>query len=989
MGETSMHLRGHHWSRAAATAVLCVLTGTAVVLHQQQSGSAESPTTGAADPHTGHIMPEAEAVPVAVTTAAPLPRTGWTASDPTAESSAANVLDGNANSSWKSAAGLPRAITIDTHNRIALSGLTYRPSDGANGRIGQYSVQISDNGTTWSANVATGTFADDDVVKTVTVNTVVTRFVRLTAIGEAGARVNWVSAAEINLLGGTDPALPRTGWTVAADSQETAKQPAAAINAIDGNTKSIWHSAWSSNPPKALPHWITVDMHKVNLVSGLSYLPRQDTSPNGMIGKYRVETSFNNTIWSPVTATGSFVPTSRTAQTVTFAPQIARYVRLTALTEAGNRGPWSSAAEINVLGRANPTLSRTGWTIAADSQETVNEDGRATRAIDGSYATFFHSQYTPAPAKALPHTLTINMGKVQPVGGLSYLPRPSTSKNGRIGTYKIYTSVNGTTWTNRIDGAKFADSAATQTVVFPPIDAKYVRLIATTEAGNRGPWTTVADLNVLGASGSVSPMRGMWSAPVGFPLVPVAAALLPNGKVLTWSAYQNDTYSGADPTKPGLTMTATYDPATGVVTQREVTETGHDMFCPGISVLPDGRIIVTGGNTNQKTSIYDPATDAWTSGANMTVGRGYQASVTLGSGQVFTIGGSWSGPVGGTDGIGHKSGEVWSADSGWRALPGADATPMLTADANKLGDYRKDNHAWLFAWTGNKVLQAGPSKKMNWYSVDGDGSTTPAGNRGGDDAMNGSAVMYDTGKILTLGGSPSYDNSEATAAARVLTINPDNTVTSRQVGSMANTRSFQNSVVLPDGKVLVIGGENYAVPFSDNTAVLNAELWDPVSEGFTTMATMTVPRTYHSVALLLPDGRVFSAGGGLCGKNCATNHFDGQTFTPPYLLNENGTAASRPSITSVSDTTVANGGKITVTTDRAVTAFSIVRMGTATHSVDTDQRRLSLAPSTGNDGSYTLTIPADSGVAIPGNWMLFALDAKGVPSVAKIVHIGE
>ncbi|MFC7276678.1 discoidin domain-containing protein [Paractinoplanes rhizophilus] len=985
-----MHLRGHHWSRAAATAVLCVLTGTAVVLHQQQSGSAEAPPTGAADgPHAGHIRPEAEAVPVAVTTAAPLPRTGWTATDPTAQSPASNVLDNDPDTSWKSAAGLPRTITIDTRNRIALSGLTYRPSAGANGRIGQYSVQISDNGTTWSANVATGTFADDEVVKTITVSTVVTRFVRLTAIGEAGGRVNWVSAAEINLLGGTDPALPRTGWTVTADSQETAKQPAAAINAIDGNTKSFWHSAWSSNPPKPLPHWITIDMHKINLVSGLSYLPRQDTSPNGMIGKYRVETSVNNTVWSPVVATGSFSSTKRTAQSVTFAPQIARHVRLTALTEAGNRGPWTSAAEINVLGRANPTLSRTGWTISADSQETKNEDGRAIRAIDGPYATFYHSQYTPAPAKPLPHMLTINMGKVQAVGGMWMMPRPSASKNGRIGTYKIQTSLDGATWTTRIGDGKFADSAALQTVVFPPVDAKYVRLIATSEAGNRGPWTSVAELDVLGASGSVAPKRGMWSAPVGFPLVPVAAALLPNGKVLTWSAYKPDAFSNADPSVHTLTMTATYDPATGVVTQREVTETGHDMFCPGISVLPDGRVVVTGGNTNKKTSIYDPATDAWTAGADMTVGRGYQSSVTLGNGQIFTIGGSWSGPVGGTDGVGHKGGEVWSAGSGWRALPGADVTPMLTADANQLGDYRKDNHAWLFAWSGNKVLQAGPSKKMNWYSVDGDGSTESAGTRGGDDAMNGSAVMYDTGKILTLGGAPSYEQSEATADARVITINADRTVSSRAVGSMANTRSFQNSVVLPDGKVLVVGGENFAVPFSDNTAVLSAELWDPVSEQFTTMASMAVPRNYHSIALLLPDGRVFSAGGGLCGPGCAANHFDGQTFTPPYLLNADGTAASRPSITSISDATVANGGKVTVTTDRAVTAFSIVRMGTATHTVDTDQRRLSLAPSTGNDGAYTLTIPADNGVAIPGNWMLFALDAKGVPSVAKIIHIGE
>jgi galactose oxidase len=924
-----------------------------------------------------------QAVPVAVTTAAPLPRTGWTATADSAQSAAANALDGSGTTGWKTAAtAMPHYITIDTHNRVALSGLTYMPADGENGRIGQYRVQISDNGTTWSANVATGTFADDDTVKTVTINTTVTRFVRLTAVTEADNRVNWMAAAEINLLGGTDPALPRTGWTVAADSQETAKQPGAAINAIDGNTKSLWHTAWSSNPPKPFPHTFTIDMHKNNLVSGLAYLPRQDGRTNGTIGKYKIETSANGKDWAPAAASGAFVD-KQVVQTVTFNSAIARYVRLTATSEAGNRGPWSSAAEINVLGRADPTVSRTGWTIVADTQETAKENGRATRALDGNATTYWHSQYSPSPAKPLPHMITLNFGKTISVGGLTYLPRPSTRKNGRLGTYKVAYSLDGKAWHYRITEAEFADSAALQTVVFPPVNAKYVRLLVTTEAGNRGPWSAIAEINVLGASGSVVPKRGTWSAPVGFPLIPVAAALLPNGKVLTWSAYAADAFLGTT----SRTLTATYDPATGVVTQREVAETGHDMFCPGISVLPDGRVIVTGGNDSQKTSIYDPATDAWTDGGDMKIGRGYQSSVTLGDGRVFTIGGSWSGAIGdtGDDAPWHKNGEVWSADTGWQMLEGADATPMLTADSNALGDYRKDNHAWLFAWSGNKVLQAGPSKKMNWYSADGVGSTTPAGTRGGNDAMNGSAVMYDTGKILTLGGAPSYANSDATADAHIVTITGD-TVTSRQVGSMANTRSFQNSVVLPDGKVLVIGGQNYAVPFSDNTAVLNAELWDPSTEKFTTMATMTVPRTYHSVALLLPDGRVFSAGGGLCGTGCATNHFNGQIFTPPYLLTDDGKAASRPVIADA-QTKVANGDKLTVTTDRAVTAFSIVRMGTATHTVDTDQRRLSLAPSTAAGGSYSLTIPADTGIAVPGYWMLFAMDAKGVPSVAKVIQI--
>jgi galactose oxidase len=570
-----------------------------------------------------------------------------------------------------------------------------------------------------------------------------------------------------------------------------------------------------------------------------------------------------------------------------------------------------------------------------------------------------------------------------PLGGLTYLPRPATTANGRIGRYMVATSTDGNTWTTRVSGDSFQDTAALQTVVFPTTTARYVRLTAQAEAGNRGPWSSAAEINLLGPNGSAAPQRGKWSAPVGFPLVPVAAAQLPNGKILTWSAFMPDAYSGGT----GKTVTATYDPATGVVTPRTVTETGHDMFCPGISYLADGRIMVTGGNDSGKTSIYNPVTDTWTAGPTMTTPRGYQASATLSNGGVFTIGGSWKGGVGGVGGVPHKAGEVWTAATGWRALPGASVVPMLTADSNTNGDYRKDNHAWLFGWTGGRVLQAGPSKAMNWYTTTGTGSVTAAGRRADDaDAMNGNAVMYDAGKILTIGGAPSYGQSTATPSAFVLTIN-GTTVTSRRVSSMANARSFHSSVVLPDGKVAVIGGQNFAVPFSDNTAVLSAEMWDPATETFSRMAASAIPRTYHSVALLMPDGRVFAGGGGLCGAGCATNHFDGEIFTPPYLLDPDGSPASRPAITSA-PSTAANGATITVETNRTVTAFSIVRMGTVTHTVDTDQRRISLEPTPVAGGGYRLTIPADSGVALPGSWMLFAMDAKGVPSVARTIRIG-
>jgi galactose oxidase len=951
---------GRWWSRLAAATVLTLLVGLAVALHRP----APPPSTG--DGHSGHAAPVL--VPVAVSTAAPLPRTGWTVTADDAQEPAADVLDGDPATSWLAAGGTPpHWIAIDTHNRVAVSGLTYLPPP--TGRIGQYHVEVSNDGSTWSEPVATGTFADDQILKTVTISTVVTRYVRLTAVaGDAGA-------AEINLLGGTDPALPRTGWTATADSANSA-YPAA--NALDGNTTTLWHTDWTASPVPALPHTFTIDMHTTNLVSGLSYLPRQDASANGTIGDYRIETSADGTTWAPAAATGTFTD-GKPAQTVTFGSALARYVRLTALTEAGRRGPWSSAAEINLLGRADPTLSRAGWTVTSDSQATGSPPGNV---LDGDPATIWQSM-TGTRAKPLPHNLILDLHRKTSLGGLSYLPRPAAKADGRIGQYRIATSADGTTWTTRISDASFADSAALQTVVFPPVEARYVWLTVLTEAGHRGPWSSAAEINLLGPSGSVTPRRGSWGAPIGFPLVPVAAAMLPNGKILTWSSYKPDTYLGGG----GQTVTATYDPATGVVTQRTVTETGHDMFCPGLSALADGRILVTGGNDSDKTSIYDPATDVWTAGPPMTTPRGYQAQATLADGRVFTIGGSWSGPRGGYEGNPHKAGEVWSAATGWTALPGADAAPMLTADRNPVGDYRKDNHAWLFAWRGGQILQAGPSKAMNWYTADSGGSVTPAGDRGDDtDAMNGNAVMYDAGKILTIGGSPNYDADDATANAHVLTISDDDRVSVRTVASMANTRAFANSVVLPDGKVVVIGGQNFAQPFSDNTAVLAAELWDPVSESFSTMATEAVPRVYHSVALLMPDGRVFSAGGGLCPTACATNHFDGQIFTPPYLLTASGAPAERPSITAA-PATAANGDQITVRTDRKVTAFSIIRMGTATHSVDTDQRRISLTP-VAADGSYSLTIPADPGIAVPGYWMLFALDAQGVPSVAKVIKIG-
>jgi galactose oxidase len=242
--------------------------------------------------------------------------------------------------------------------------------------------------------------------------------------------------------------------------------------------------------------------------------------------------------------------------------------------------------------------------------------------------------------------------------------------------------------------------------------------------------------------------------------------------------------------------------------------------------------------------------------------------------------------------------------------------------------------------------------------------------------MNGSAVMYDAGKILAVGGAPDYTDSVATDHANLIDITGPTPVVTK-LPPMHSARAYGYAIALPDGTVLVSGGQAYAKTYTDATAAMRPELFDPSTSTFTELAPMSVPRTYHSFAVLLPDARVLVGGGGLC-DGCGHDHADVEVFTPPYLA---GREATRPRITRA-PTAAAAGSTITVSTDRAVSSFSLVRMGTATHSVDTDQRRIALTPVTNADGTTSLTLPADHGVVPPGPWMLFAMDAQGVPSVA-------
>jgi galactose oxidase len=285
---------------------------------------------------------------------------------------------------------------------------------------------------------------------------------------------------------------------------------------------------------------------------------------------------------------------------------------------------------------------------------------------------------------------------------------------------------------------------------------------------------------------------------------------------------------------------------------------------------------------------------------------------------------------------------------------------------------------------------------MNWISTKGNGGMASAGKRGTTaDEMNGNAVMFGVGKIVALGGATAYQDAgsavDVQATRRATTINisggPHRPVKVANTSDMAYARAFSNSVVLPNGEVLVVGGQQHPQPFTDTGAVLSPELWNPATGKFTIMAPELIPRTYHSVAILLPDGRVFSGGGGLCGE-CTTNHPDGQIFSPPYLFNPNGTARRRP-VLRTAPAKATTGSTITVTTNSATPRFALVRMAAVTHSLDNDQRLIPVKPVAVRRAKdkYRLRLPSSTGVLLPGNYMLFALYANGTPSAAKIINI--
>jgi chitodextrinase len=469
---------------------------------------------------------------------------------------------------------------------------------------------------------------------------------------------------------------------------------------------------------------------------------------------------------------------------------------------------------------------------------------------------------------------------------------------------------------------------------------------------------TSADVAVTVNNGGSDPAQvGQWGPLVPLPAVAIHSALTPTGRILL---FQGTFTQGGSQYE--------FDPLTGSVTA--LADAAANLFCAAQAVLADGRVDVAGGTDTSSLSggklgladntAYNWKTRGWTTLAPMHYPRWYATATTLADGKVLV-----------TSGANKTSTDIVPIPELYS--PTSNTWKELTAASRSIPYY-----SFVFQLPDGRIIRLGASEEPTptetldlntnqWSTVDG---------RALD---GGSAVNYAPGKFLKA-GTASDGGFTGQSASTAYTLDMTQSGASWQpTSSMSFKRSFLNLTNLPDGTVLATGGGTDKSAQIDANGVLPAEDWDPATGSWMRYAAMSAPRLYHSVAVLLPDGRVYVAGGG--SDNGVTDQKSAQIFSPPYLFK-----GARPTISSA-PATVHYGATAFVGTPDAgsIVRASLIRTGSVTHAFDQNARAVPLE-FTQTVGGLDVKMPANGNLAPPGYYLLFIVNNQGVPSVAPFVR---
>jgi len=510
-------------------------------------------------------------------------------------------------------------------------------------------------------------------------------------------------------------------------------------------------------------------------------------------------------------------------------------------------------------------------------------------------------------------------------------------------------------------------------------------MAAFADLGLRGTGThtlafTAGSVNVSSSPVEVTPLSskattGSWGPIVNWDIVPLHMSLFPNGNIIAWGK--------TDVLPDTMGMPRIWNPAAGPPTTARMIEVDTMLFCAGYALMPDGTLLVSGGHLKDDRGI--PTTRFFTQdgtvtdGPDMAHGRWYPTVTELADGQRFVT-------MAGRDqaNLVVTTPEIWEGGR-WIELTGAGDLEIPYYPRNFIDP--KDG----------RIFNASERTQSRWFDPDGIGV---GGGRGswtngpvhkfGFNRDYGSAVMYEPGKILVVGGggnlswpTPDKKTDVPTATAEIIDLNSASP-TWQFTGSMAIPRRHMNATILPDGQVLATGGTRGGgfVNIDRGLAAREAELWNPGTGQWTTLAANSVMRVYHSVSMLLPDGTVLhgSSGDAMAGPVPVPSERNHEIFSPPYLFK-----GARPAISSM-PSTVGIGQRFSVVTPNAqqITAVRWIKLGAVTHAFDAGQRANTLsfaATPTGVD----VTAPNRAELAPPGYYLVFILNRNGVPSEGKVI----
>ena len=440
---------------------------------------------------------------------------------------------------------------------------------------------------------------------------------------------------------------------------------------------------------------------------------------------------------------------------------------------------------------------------------------------------------------------------------------------------------------------------------------------------------------------------GQWQPPMLWDVIAIHAAVMPTGEVLHYS------YPGGDADGSRARL---WDPVTEQFT---VVDMNTDIFCSGQSFLPDGSLFVTGGNDygcqfqgRTVTNTFDSFTRTWTQLGDMSVGRWYPTNITLGDGRVLILSGLDRAceltPVM----------EVFTPGRGLEVVPGG---------ARFLQLYPR-----LHLLTSGKIAHVGPEvatftfdpEAGLWQSVD----HSNLGWR-----CEGTSVLIPgrTDQILIIGGK-----CPVTGTCEIIDFSLP-TPQWRWTGSMSHPRGHADALILPNKTVLVVGG---GTDGQFGNPVLIPELFDPETELWTELPPHVYPRMYHATTVLLADGRVLVA-----GQNSGPSALRAEIYKPAYLFR-----GPRPLITAA-PIRIGYGQPFTIDTPQAAEIESVALIATSavTHSGNYTQRFVEIDFTAVAEDRLIALGPPNANNAPPGYYMLFILNPRGVPAIAKFLQLGD